>query len=346
MDKILSVIIPTYNMEKYLSYCLDSLLIVNNFEALDVLVINDGSKDASLLIAKQYEERYPNIFRVIDKENGNYGSCINRGLKEAKGKYVKILDADDSYDTVNFESFVTYLLSIDADLILSDYVIVDENREIISSHQYKFPIDKKLKFDEISSSTSFKSMQMHAVTYRRQNLLEINYTQTEGISYTDQQWIFIPMLMVKTIYHFDKPVYRYLVGREGQTMDPSVQEKYATHLKQCIWGMLDSYNQYRKQMVLSQLEYFHARLRLLIRDIYINSFYNYDISKRDELIQFDKELEYMSKYVYTMIEKKGFDILKIWRKDKNVNILAIRMLIKIYVGLLWLKRNKFNIEIN
>ena len=92
MDKILTVIIPTYIMEDYLRYCLDSLLIKENFKQLEVLIINDGSKDSSSAIGHEYEQLYPEVFRVIDKENGNYGSCINRGLKEAKGKYVKILE--------------------------------------------------------------------------------------------------------------------------------------------------------------------------------------------------------------------------------------------------------------
>ena len=130
MDKILTVIIPTYNMEDYLRYCLDSLLIKENFKQLEVLIINDGSKDSSSAIGHEYEQLYPEVFRVIDKENGNYGSCINRGLKEAKGKYVKILDADDSFHTKHFEAFVSFLVEIDADLILSDFAVVNVNREV------------------------------------------------------------------------------------------------------------------------------------------------------------------------------------------------------------------------
>lgn len=98
MDKILTVVIPTYNMERYLRYCLDSLCVGRGSDALEVLVINDGSTDSSSAIAHEYEQKSPGIFRVIDKENGNYGSCVNRGLTEAKGKYIKILDADDSFD--------------------------------------------------------------------------------------------------------------------------------------------------------------------------------------------------------------------------------------------------------
>lgn len=108
MEKILTIVIPTYNMQDYLRRCLDSLIVPEEqMQLLEVLVVNDGSKDNSSAIAHEYQDKYPGTFRVIDKENGNYGSCVNRGLKEATGKYIKILDADDWFDTKALTSFVT-----------------------------------------------------------------------------------------------------------------------------------------------------------------------------------------------------------------------------------------------
>ena len=94
-QNVLTVIIPMYNMERYIDQCLSSLLCGEEAEALEVLVVNDGSTDDSPRIAHAYEARHPNVFRVIDKPNGHYGSCVNRALAEATGKYVKVLDADD-----------------------------------------------------------------------------------------------------------------------------------------------------------------------------------------------------------------------------------------------------------
>ena len=121
MKKILSIIIPTYNMESLLTQCLNSLMVSKNLDMLEVLVINDGSTDKSSQIAHQYEVEYPNSFRVIDKANGNYGSCINAALPLVKGKYVRILDADDSYNTENLNQFIDFLSDIDVDLVLSDF---------------------------------------------------------------------------------------------------------------------------------------------------------------------------------------------------------------------------------
>ena len=125
MAKLLTIIIPTYNMEKYLRRCIDSLLVSEeNRASLEVLVVNDGSRDASSAIGHEYEANYPQAIRVIDKDNGNYGSCINRGLKETTGKYVRILDADDYYLTENLNQFISMLKDTDADLLLTDMVSV------------------------------------------------------------------------------------------------------------------------------------------------------------------------------------------------------------------------------
>lgn len=106
IEKLLTIIIPTYNMQEYLHRCLDSLLVrADLMDRLEVLVVNDGSKDNSSAIAHEYEAKYSQTIRVIDKENGNYGSCVNRGLVEAQGKYIKVLDADDWLCTLGDYSY-------------------------------------------------------------------------------------------------------------------------------------------------------------------------------------------------------------------------------------------------
>ena len=131
MNKILTIIIPTYNMEKYLRRCLDSLIIdEEGMKQLEVLVINDGSKDSSSQIAHEYQDKYPDTYRVIDKENGNYGSCINRGLKEATGKYVKVLDSDDTYDNHSLVEYLQTLNTIDVDIIVTNVSICNKDAKI------------------------------------------------------------------------------------------------------------------------------------------------------------------------------------------------------------------------
>ena len=85
MEKLLSVSIAAYNVEGYLKKALESLAVPEVLDRLEVIIVNDGSKDGTLSVAKEYVERYPNTFRLIDKENGGYGSTVNASLSVAQG---------------------------------------------------------------------------------------------------------------------------------------------------------------------------------------------------------------------------------------------------------------------
>lgn len=275
MNKLLTIVIPTYNMQAYLHRCLDSLIVPDKQLAqLEVLVVNDGSKDNSSAIAHEYETKYPSTFRVIDKENGNYGSCVNRGLKEATGKYIKVLDADDWFDTNEFTKYLTALQKVDVDLVLTDYNIVDAG-SMSASVAYKPNLQKGIIYtfrdcnaDEVGIYT------MHAVTYRTQMLRDIYYSQTEGISYTDSEWVHLPLYSVKSMAYFDLNVYQYLVGRDGQTMDPKVMIRTINHHEIIARSLIENEEKHPSQgfaheTIQRQIEYLLIkvyRTRLALQD--------------------------------------------------------------------------------
>ena len=287
-------------------------------------------------IAQEYKDKYPNVFVVIDKNNGNYGSCINKGLEVATGKYVKVLDADDSFDTVNFEEFVSYLMQIDADLILSDFAIVNENRVVTDIKRYEFPVNRPLDFNTICCTDSFVDMYMHAVTYRREILNTMNYKQTEGISYTDQQWIFLPMVYVSTVSVFNCYVYKYMLGRIGQTMDNTVRARSINHMMRCLLDMLDGYSSHYANLCCYQVDYLKRRLIPQIKDVYILAFANYSLEMKTLLIEFDSNVKEKSETRYRSLEntKLKLNYIQIWRRCKNnINPSILRLAFRLMVAL-------------
>ena len=98
MEKLLTVTVPAYNADRWLEYNLDSLLLPSCLDMLEVLVVDDGSVDRTGEIADSYAARCPDTVRVIHKENGGHGSGVNTGIKEARGRYFKVVDADDWVD--------------------------------------------------------------------------------------------------------------------------------------------------------------------------------------------------------------------------------------------------------
>ena len=268
--KVLSIIIPMYNMENYIGKCLQSLLDIptERLESIDIIVVNDGSKDQSLRIATSYQKKYPEVIRVIDKENGNYGSCINAGLAKALGTYVKVLDSDDYFSSVGLSAILEKISSIPVmDMIITDFDIINANDEITNHVSFHLKKEKCLLFNDIWKKIS--DIQMHAIIYRTELFKEINYHQTEGISYTDQEWCYYPMVKIQTVYYVNNVLYKYLLGREGQTMSESVLKKKISHLEIVANKMLKHFSLLDKNK-LSRERYLLLRKRILVRykDIY------------------------------------------------------------------------------
>lgn len=341
MNKVLSIIIPSCNMEKYLSQCLDSLL-VPNIDDVEILVINDGSTDRTSEIGHEYEQRYPQSIRVIDKTNGHYGSCINRGLKEATGKYIKILDADDSFNTIAFEKFINFLKGVSTDIVFSNYCIVDDTGAITAEKCFpKGNFNKAMTFREALPLFLHENMAMHGVSYKTEILKRIDYKQTEGVAYTDQEWIFIPVLNVQTVAFFPNIVYRYLVGREGQSVDSSVITKAMTLQLAHFSKRLDDFKKLSTVLTVDQRQYAFTRMRYSM----VNTFKCILFGKTtghfsSELLGIDAKLHRVFPELYESLQTEKirpnvpFYYIKYWRgrypKGKSMPIISIiKSLIKL-----------------
>lgn len=319
MDKVLTVIVPTYNMEKYLRISLESLLIgeMELFSTLEVLVVNDGSKDSSSAIAREFQDNYPNVFRVIDKENGNYGSCVNRGIKEAKGKYVKVLDADDTFDTKNISDYIKYLVNNDVDCVISDMMQVDSLGVCKAIWQYNLPEDRIFTLEELGDEAY--RLWMHCVCYKTENLRLLNYHQTEGISYTDQEWICLPMAVCKSLAYFPKVIYRYLIGRDGQTIDVSVWERNFWMEVQGTKVMM-KYRDMSHGLTEPDQNFIDLRIKTRMKTIYIaylmrfSSFSNDDLVRDIDgcLLSYDRNM-YNEFSTFLPMKHIPIPIIKLWR---------------------------------
>ena len=222
-------------MEAYLAQCVESILRTPSLAAVEIIIVNDGSKDKTLRIAKQYAERYAETVRVVDKPNGNYGSTINAALPLAQGEYVKILDADDRFDGSRVAEMLAFLRKMQGvDMVITPFVEVEGRHErrveynIYSRKVYEY--GKAYDADKIFSDGTIRYFMMHGVCYRTEMLRKMSYRQSEGVSYTDQEWVFYPLFRVKTIAFADIPLYRYNLSREGQTMDLKVQMRSVSQL--------------------------------------------------------------------------------------------------------------------
>lgn len=321
MEKVLTIVVPTYNMEKYLDKCLTSLIVPEPefMEQLEVLVVNDGSKDRSSEIAHSYQDRYPQTFRVIDKENGNYGSCVNRGLNEATGKYIKILDADDSFDTNVFMLFLTEMQLTDVDMWITDTISVDEDDSEIDSFFHKDILSNGaiVSFQELlEKGYSEKRVMMHNIAYRTSMLRQIEYRQTEGIFYTDTEWVHRPMASVEKIKYVEGFLYRYLVGRSGQSMSEEIRKKRLNDTLVVFRNMLASYNDYIGDKIHG--DFLYSFMKLSILSVYEWNIYAH-FYDNEKMKSFDAEIKgkypriYEDMNAWVVDQHVGFPFIKYWR---------------------------------
>ena len=227
MSKVLSVCVPSYNMEKYLNRCIDSFLVPEVLDRLELIIVNDGSTDNTLSIANEYKTKFPQTIVVIDKPNGHYGSCVNASLKVATGKYFRIVDADDWVDSNALVTFINKLENIDVDCVCTKHTVHDLNESNIRVQTYEATFETPLNMNEID--VPIECLFMHDLSYSTQLLKLIEYDQTEGICYTDNEYVYFPLSCSKNILFLDISLYQYYIGRDTQSMAPEVLRKNYNH---------------------------------------------------------------------------------------------------------------------
>lgn len=226
--KILSIGIPSYNMEQFINRCLDTLLHPAILDLIEILVIDDGSKDKTAELANYYAEIFPETVKVISKTNGGHGSCINSTISNATGKYTKLLDSDDFLDSTELVKHILYLVSTDADMIVTNYNRFDENGRI-EPISYSDRLDQTTRYDRsqfcvaMLKDRSFVSYaHMHSVTYRTSVLKGMSTPITENSFYVDQEYITLPLMNINSVVFQPIFLYQYFVGRPGQSVDPEI----------------------------------------------------------------------------------------------------------------------------
>lgn len=225
--KLLTVVVPSYNMEKLLPTCLGSCLYPGAERDLEVLVVNDGSTDGTLAVAQDYQERYPDIFRVIDKENGGHGSGINAGIQNASGKYFKVLDADDWFDTDALSALVKILGSTDAELVTNSFVCVNASTMKRSKPRSAVVGEGLSEGLHLFDNAAPKLLaRMHSVTWRTDILRSNNITIHEHRFYVDMEYITLPVPYINEVYVTELPLYMYRLGDNGQSVSIASMQKH------------------------------------------------------------------------------------------------------------------------
>ena len=336
MKKVLTISIAAYNVEKFIEKTLNSL-IIENLDKLEIIVVNDGSKDKTQDIIEEYRRKYPKSIRVINKENGGYGSTINTSIKLATGKYFKQLDGDDWYSSQNLELLLKKLEKISVDIVYSPMITVytDSGKE----ETFQEISDKKeeiLRLEEIIEEISKnRHLSMHSLAYKTSLLKENNIECLEKCFYTDTEYAIYPFLFSKSIFLFKKPIYYYRVGREGQSVSIEGLRKNYKDIIRVLNNIIIKYlkkekdlnfevKKYYNKVIINVINFLLTALIVLLTNRESFKIVNEEIEKLKknyEILYYKalKEKRFLSKILYSNFSKNYlyYKILKFIFDKKN-----------------------------
>lgn len=321
-SKVLTIAIAAYNMEQYLSRCLDSLVCINNINDVEILIINDGSNDATLQIARKYESLYPLSVKAIDKPNGGWGSVVNLAILKATGKYFKLLDADDWYESGPFGEFVSRLSTVSCDLVLTPYVL-----EYVESGKKKSVLFQNIDFGKIYDYSQLVQLRwgkdwfdLPSITYRTE-ILQKNHITIAECFYADIEYDYLPLRHIKNFIFLDLSIYRYFIGRVGQSVSREGSTRhYSDHLK-ITRRAIEYYNTQRQEgidKIYLEIVRRIAKAKICQNYVVLLRYYLYRTEADKLLLDFDNYLRETNEELYNKVEKRlgipGLHPIKLWRK--------------------------------
>mgnify|MGYP002543786870 FL=1 len=225
--KYISFAIPCYNSEAYMEKAINSILVGG--EDVEIIVVNDGSKDGTQKIAERYQEKYPTIVKAVEKENGGHGDAVNCGLAHATGKYFKVVDSDDWVDKEALKKILDAVKGfVDADspvdMVISNYVYekVGMKHKKVIRYDNVLPQNQVFRWDDIGRFRLDQYILMHSVIYRTEMLKLCQLELPKHTFYVDNIYVYYPLPHVRTLYYLNVDFYRYFIGREDQSVNEKV----------------------------------------------------------------------------------------------------------------------------
>ena len=224
IKKLLTVVVPCYNSAPYMEKAVNSLLVGGS--EMDILLVDDGSKDETGEIADRLKAENPDVIRVIHQPNGGHGSGLNRGIETALGVYFKVVDSDDRLDAEGLKALLNLLRDHaepenQADLVVHDYVYDRGDQHAVFSINYAKPMPQGRLFtwSDCKRFGIANQFIIHCLVYRTELLREHHYRLPEHTFYEDNLYIYQPLPWTKKLLYLHMPVYGYNVGREGQSVN-------------------------------------------------------------------------------------------------------------------------------
>lgn len=250
--KVVTFGIPSYNAAADMDRCITSILEGSSYASdIEIIIVDDGSVDETPAKADEWEARYPGIIRAVHQENGGHGIAVLSGLREATGTYYKVVDSDDWLDASALSTMLTILRGFEergtrVDLFISNYVYekVHEGTHQTIGYRTALPRKKIFTWNEVGRFRPDQNLLMHSLCYRTDVLREADLPLPAHTFYVDNIYAYVPLPRCKTLYYADIDLYRYFIGREGQSVNEATMVKRLDQQFRITRIMMNAYHLY------------------------------------------------------------------------------------------------------
>lgn len=244
--KVLSVIIPSYNCPGFLEKNIPSYFAPEVLDKLEIIIVNDGSRDNTAEAAEVFCRMYPDSVRLISQENKGHGGALNTGFAAARGKYLKPVDADDWVETRNLPQLIEALENCESDVVLTHYNMVDISTGEVSKYKtYPARFGVPMTMEELVGDfrNFYRCTTFHGMAYKTAFFREHGAVYSQHVFYEDNEYATFPFCYASSITPLDLFVYDYRVGDVNQSISLSNQVKRQSHTRTVVTRMLREYSQ-------------------------------------------------------------------------------------------------------
>lgn len=300
--RILSIIVPSYKTKEYLNYTLITFVCDQLQGKIIVYLIDDGSPDDTPVFLREYEKKYPDFFVYIHKENGGHGSVINYGVHNlVDTKYFMVVDGDDYVDTDGLCVLTNKLYDIDSDIITTNFNVIIKDKKYLHK-PYKSEKECNIHIKDVH-------YQLHNVVYKTKIWKDNNIRLTEKVFYEDNQYCLYPMVYSKSVTYIPIEVYHYLLGTDGQSVNPLSVVAHRMDLLKVLDDIIVFYNGLHDRE-----EYINHYFLQYEMNIY-NYYYEFVLYYMRGIYKTYKDLKFLKdKY-------NSFEFLK--KDNKNYSLMSI-----------------------
>lgn len=305
--KLISFAVCSYNSASFMRKCIDSLL--PGGKDVEIIIIDDGSKDDTGKIADEYMKAYPDIVKAIHQPNGGHGEGLNTAAKAATGLYFKVVDSDDWVEQDTYKSILTFLKEGKdlPDVLINDYnyYFGYEKKVRHMSYHNCLPENETVLWNQVKSFNITEYMTIHSVMYKTEVWRMSKVILPKHTFYEDNLFVYSALPHVKSLRYMPESFYCYLIGRPGQSVSGDVTLRRAmdlVHVADTVFNMYDVMSYKKDNPKLYETLAHH--LQMICAPVYLYGRINKNKDIRKAVKDFDRSWHEKNKKQYHRIMRR------------------------------------------